>query len=555
MKSYLTKIFILSLLIGIASCSKDALRQDDLLEQKDAIESLNDPFLLSSIIKKTSLFYQDRGWGDTRLPGAVQYTVRNYQGEDNTYGSFKELGTDMYSALDILKFIDSAIGLAKERGSDSHVGIFTTFRVLLFSFMTDYYGDVYYSEALKGREGILYPVYDRQSEIYAGLLQELDDASALITNGTDQVNSTYDLMFAGDKTQWLKFCNSLKLRLLMRESAKLSDAGAKISAVAALPLLTEEEDLNASIAYVGTAGQSDKGPGNSWVGGSNNWSNSGEFEKRRPCKTLVDMLDSLNDPRMLVWFAPIEDPWTSDPLKDGVSFNTTDPNGYTYTSTWEYIDRTKPEIAAQESNILDSNKVYAGFIAGMNGDFKNGNGHYNTSAGGAYGNFKVSKYSKLFQENAHDLLRAQIMNKDEVQFLLAEAAVKGYISGNPDTYYRTGITYSMERWGVSASDIADYLAQPAIELAADNDGKLAQIGEQKWIALFSVAVETYLDLRRTQLPDIFDNGQLGAGNYKFPVRFRYPGNEPGQNREAYDAGVATLSPAVDDEYSKVWLLQ
>ena len=66
------------------------------------------------------------------------------------------------------------------------------------------------------------------------------------------VNPTYDLMFGGDKAQWLKFCNSLKLRLLMRESAKLSDAGARISAVAALPLLSEEADMNASMSYVGT---------------------------------------------------------------------------------------------------------------------------------------------------------------------------------------------------------------------------------------------------------------------------------------------------------------
>ncbi len=547
MKSFITKIFILSLLIGISSCSKEALRQNDLLQQKDAIESLNDPFLLSSIIRQSCIFYQDRGWGDTRLPGAVQYTMRNYQGGDNYYNSFRGLPTDMYDAMTILKFIDSAIGLAKDRGSDTHVGIFTTFRVLFFSFMTDYYGDVYYSQALKGREGLLYPVYDKQADIYAGLLQELDDASAMITGGSDVVNSTYDLMFGGDKTQWLKFCNSLKLRLLMRESAKLSDAGAKISAVAALPLLSEESDMNASMPYVGTT------PVNSWVGGSNNWANSGDFEKRRPCKTLVDLMAELKDPRMEVWFAPIEEPWTGDILQDGVSFNTTDPNGYTYTSTWEYIDRSNPEIAAQISNILDSNKVYAGWIAGMNGDFKNGNGHYNTAAGGTYGNFKVSKYSKLFQENSHELIRAQIMNKDEVQFILAEAAVKGYITGNADTYYRTGIRYSMERWGISESDIADYLAQPSIALPGDNAGDLAKIAEQKWIALFSVAVETYLDLRRTQLPYIFDNGNLTS--YKFPIRFRYPGNESGQNREAYDMGVATLSPAVDDEFSKIWLLQ
>ncbi len=548
MKSLFTKIFAIILLSGIVSCSKDALRQYDLNQQKDAVESLNDPYLLSSILKKTSLFYQDIGWGTTRLPGAVQYTVRNYQGGDNTYSGFRSPTTDMYTAMDILKFIDASIKLAEERGSKSHVGIFTTFRVLLFSFMTDFYGDVYYSQALKGREGILYPVYDKQADIYNGLLAELDQASANISNGTDVISSSYDLMFAGDKTQWLKFCNSLKLRLLMHGSDKLPDAASKIAAVAALPLFSADADLNGSIAYVGTSAA------NSWIGGPNNWSGaSGEFERRRPCKTLVDILATLNDPRAAVWFAPCENPWTNDPAKNGVSVTTTDPNSFKYTSTWEFIDPAKPEIVAQIPNILDVDKLYAGFIAGMPGDFKNGNGHYNTAAGGTYGNFKVSKYSQLFQQNNHPLLRAQVMNKDEVQFNLAEAVVKGWISGNADTYYRTGIRFSMKRWGISDAAITAYLAQPAIALPGDNPGKLAKIAEQKWIALFSVASESYLSLRRTKLPNIFNNGLLST--FPFPVRYRYPGNELGQNKDAYDKGVATLVPAVDDEYSKIWLLQ
>jgi hypothetical protein len=256
---------------------------------------------------------------------------------------------------------------------------------------------------------------------------------------------------------------------------------------------------------------------------------------------------------MEVWFAPVEIPWTNDPGKDGETFETMDPNGYTYSSTWEYVDLSNPVIADQESNILDVDKVYVGFIAGMFGDFKNGNGHWNTSAGGTFGNFKVSKYSKLFQENAHPLLRAQIMNKDEVQFILAEAAAKGLISGDPDDHYRKGIQFSMERWGVDEADISDYLAQPAVDLPDDEDGQLAKIAEQKWVALFSIATEAYLDLRRTKLPNIFDNGLLGS--YDFPLRYRYPGNEPGQNRNAYDKGVSTLSPVVDDEFSKMWLLQ
>ncbi|TSA35337.1 MAG: SusD/RagB family nutrient-binding outer membrane lipoprotein [Porphyromonadaceae bacterium] len=547
MKSYLTKTFAIILFTGIVSCSKDDLRQNDLKQQKDAVESLNDPYLLSSIIKQTTLFYQDRGWGSTKLPGAVQFTMRNFQGGDNYYSGFKSLDDGMYGAMNILKLVDASIKLADARGSQTHVGIFTTFRVLLFSFMTDFYGDVYYSEALKGREGILYPVYDKQSDIYTGLLKELDDASALISSGTETVSPTYDLMFSGDKTQWLKFCNSLKLRLLMRASVKMSDAGSKIAAVAALPIFSDDADKDASIAYVGTTSV------NSWVGGSNNWGSGGEFERRRPCKSLVDRMTTLNDPRMKVWFAPIEFPWTYDAEKNGVTFETTDPNGFTYSSTWEYVDLTNPVMAAQVPNILDVDKVYAGFIAGMNGDFKNGNGHWNTSAGGTYGNFKVSMYSKLFQKNAHALLRAQIMNKDEVQFILAEAAAKGLISGNADTYYRTGIKFSMARWGVSDEDISAYLAQSVIALPGDAAGKLAKIAEQKWIALFSVATEAYLDLRRTKLPDIFKNGLLST--YTFPLRFRYPGNELGQNKNAYDKGVATLTPAVDDEFSKMWLLQ
>ncbi len=550
MKKYINKIFIVLLIGAITSCSEDILREYDTLQQKDAVEEVNDPFLLSSIIKKTALFYQDQAYSTTKLPGAVQFIVRNYQGSDNTYSGFKSPTNELYSAMDILKLVDASIKLAEERDSKTHQGIFITFRVLLFSYMTDFYGDVYYTEALKGREGILYPKYDTQADIYNGLLEELENANALIAAGTEPVSSSYDLLYGGDKNKWLKFNNSLRIRMLMRASRKITSAGSEIAAIvgnpAATPILTDNAD-NAAMAYIGTTAE------NSWKGGTLNWVTSDEFDKRRPSKTFVDQLASLNDPRLEVWCAPIEKPWTDNVALDGVSFETTDPNGYRYTSEWEYIDLTNPTIAAQESNIIDKNKVYAGWIAGMAPDFKNGNGHYDTQTGGVVGNFKVSKFSQLIRQNKHSLLKATIMNSDEIQFILAEAAAKGMISGNADTYYRNGITLSMKKWGVSDSKISAYLAQPEIDLPADADGKLDKIATQKWLALFLVSTEAYLDLRRTQLPYIFDSGNLE--NYVFPSRFRYPGNELGQNKDAYDAGVKTLSPAVDDEYSKMWLLQ
>lgn len=550
MKSLIAKSLIIILLASAVSCSKDALRNYDKLQELDATESVNDPFLLSSIIKQTSLFYQGFGYENSKLPCAVQYMERNFQGGDNYYTGFKQPSDDLYQALNILKLIDGSIGLAKTRDSKIHEGIFSIFRVLLFSYITDYYGDIYYTEALKGREGILYPKYDHQSDIYAGLLAELDEANNLIATGTEPLSPTYDLMFGGNKVQWQKFANSLKLRLLLRASDKITDAAAKMAAILAnpaqTPIFTAADD-NASIPYIGTTAE------NSWQGGTLNWSENEEFDKRRPCKTLVDKLTELNDPRLPVWIAPVENPWTSDSEQDGVSFTTTDPNGFTYTSTWEYIDRSNPNIEAQSTNILDSNKVYAGFVAGMPGDWKNGNGHYNTEAGGVVGNFKVSKFSQLFRQNSNPLLKAMIMNSDEVQFILAEAAAKGLIAGNADTYYRNGITFSMQRWGIADEDITTYLAQENISLPEDQAGQLVKIADQKWLALFLVSAETYLDIRRTGLPNIFQNGYLST--YEFPLRYRYPGAELGQNKNAYDAGVATLVPAVDNEFSKMWLLQ
>src|SRR5919112_4939573 len=103
MKSFIVKIFAVILLAGISSCSKDALRSDDILQQLNATESVNDPFLLSSVIKQTALFYQNMGYENSKLPGAVQYMERNFQGGDNYYSGFQTPSDDLYAAMNILK--------------------------------------------------------------------------------------------------------------------------------------------------------------------------------------------------------------------------------------------------------------------------------------------------------------------------------------------------------------------------------------------------------------------------------------------------------------------
>jgi hypothetical protein len=67
-------------------------------------------------------------------------------------------------------------------------------------------------------------------------------------------------------------------------------------------------------------------------------------------------------------------------------------------------------------------------------------------------------------------------------------------------------------------------------------------------------VEAYADYRRTRLPDIDQNGDLPLGDYKLPLRFRYPQTELNNNAEKYQEAIGRLDQG-DTEFSKMWLLQ
>ena len=130
----------------------------------------------------------------------------------------------------------------------------------------------------------------------------------------------------------------------------------------------------------------------------------------------------------------MEKPWTdkldSITLKGGN--RTLVQKGYSYDYKWEYIDRNNPKIVPVIQAIKDSLTLYAGYAAGVSVNAINANGSYDFPD--TKYNYKISRFSKLFNENAHPLINAVVMQADEVQFLLAEAAVKGWASGDAETY-------------------------------------------------------------------------------------------------------------------------
>jgi len=538
-------ILLLTLLVFTA-CQQQLLRKDELLQKRDAIESATPNLLLSSIIQQSAFAYSyEGGAGNRQLAATVQYMQGNRSSDDNTYRNFPKPNSDLYNFTTPIKLVQASITDVHNLGLKGYEGIFLIFKSLLWSTATDLYGDIYYTEGLRGQDGILFPKFDDQKDIYPALIQNLKDATTLLTASTETIDKTYDILYAGDKSKWIKFANSLRLRLLMRASKNYTNAASEIATVAALPLMSAVSD-NASIAYLPGDRTYSWPMGNSYMGYSDN------FMIFRPSKTLVDSLKVLNDDRLKVWVAPIEKPWTNVPAQNGTVTATTDPNGFSYTSTWEYIDRKNSGINGAAKFIVDSLTLYSGYTAGMYENVLAANGSYDFPT--TIFNYKISKFSKLLNENSNPLLKAVMLQSDEVQFLLAEASVMGYITGNAETYYKNGVTLALSRWGLTIPGNYFSNAKAAFPTNGSTNQKLAKIALQKWLGNFLMGVEAYADHRRTRLPAFESNGELISGLYAFPLRFRYPQTEMSNNAANYQAAIAKLDKG-DTEYSKIWLIQ
>jgi len=529
----------------LTACEKQLLRQDELLQKRDAVESATPNLLLSSVIQQTAFAYQyEGGVGNRTLSATVQYMQGNRSSDDNIHKSFTKPKSDLYGITAPIKLVQAAIDDMHALGLKSHEGIFLIFKSLLWSTATDLYGDIYYTEGLRGQDGILFPVFDDQKDIYPALIQNLKDATLLLSTGTDPIDKTYDILYGGDKAKWIKFANSMRLRLLMRASKNLTGAAAEIAAVAALPLMSANTD-NASIAYL--AGDRTYNWPMSYDGYSDN------FMIYRPSKTLVDSLKALNDDRLKVWVAPLEKPWTNVSAANATVVTTTDPNGFTYSSTYEYIDRSKAGIKAAASFIVDSLTLYAGYTAGMYENVLAANGSWDFPT--TIFNYKISKFSKLINEKSHPLLKACILQADEVQFLLAEAAVKGYIpAAGAENYYKNGVTLATSRWGITIPGTYFNNTRAKFPATGTETQKLAKIALQKWLGHFLMGIEAYADHRRTRLPAWETNGELINGLHPYPLRFRYPETEMANNATNYQTAIGKLDKG-DTEFSKMWLIQ
>ncbi len=136
-----------------------------------------------------------------------------------------------------------------------------------------------------------------------------------------------------------------------------------------------------------------------------------------------------------------------------------------------------------------------------------------------------------------------LMTYSEVLFLQAEAAARGWISGDPADYYMDAIEANMnmyDAYGVGPTDaeITAYLAQPAIAYTGMDDIHL-----QKWIALWMNGQEAYSNWRRVDSPTLVAGPDLIIS--RIPIRFSYPDSEQSLNSANMNAAISRQGGGLD----------
>lgn len=206
-------------------------------------------------------------------------------------------------------------------------------RVWIYQLMTDIWGPIPYSEALKGNEGIT-PKYDSQEDIYTGLFAELDKAIGLIQvdEGLDG-----DVIYNGDAAKWKKFAYSLKLRMALRISDK--DANAKLTEVLSDPNLDLfTSNLDDATLVFGAA------PHNNPL--NENQKTRNDFGAS---DTMIDTLKAASDPRIQIYFTTNRDgDYVGVPY--GLANSVDDTDAYSQPS-WSTLYESAPGILMTYSEV------------------------------------------------------------------------------------------------------------------------------------------------------------------------------------------------------------
>jgi len=148
----------------------------------------------------------------TQSPSASQYTNIDTYNVNTDFSN--RLWNELYAGC--LNDLNYVIKKSTEEGDTGTYLIAKLLRVYTFQVLTDLYGDIPYSESLLGSENIT-PNLDAGSDVYTGLIAEIEAAVTQYNNDpSESTVGSQDAIYDANMSDWLKFANTLKLKLYLR---------------------------------------------------------------------------------------------------------------------------------------------------------------------------------------------------------------------------------------------------------------------------------------------------------------------------------------------------
>ncbi len=388
------KLYMLLLVFGASGCTNDF---EEINRNGNQPETVTADLLLSTAISNSVDRYVRAGWNNGNIVSQLTAKI-NFTGFDRyNWGSEEGLWNDFYG---VLPEIETILEISRDDATrnSTYEGMALVLRSWIYTILTDNWGSVPFTEAIKGQsEGNFQPAYASQEDIYNGILADLETAEILLSEGQPILGG--DLLYNGNTEQWRKFANSLRLRYLMRASNQIS-VGSEIQAIVDGGIIFESNEDNAILTYPATS-QVDSWPIST--------SRIGSFDEHRLSETSEAVLKSFNDNRLFSWFQPTDSPDDDPTLLVGLTNGLSEDNASTF-----------------------------------NGGAKN-----------------VSRLNQSFFYDSPNSVKAAVIQYAEVQFILAEAAQRGLINGSAQEFYEAGIEASFEYWNTD-QDLNTYLSQPDV---------------------------------------------------------------------------------------------
>lgn len=447
--NFLKLFFLIPGITGMTSCKKTL----DINKNPNAIPDSNSP--VAQLLTSAQVNLGFEGGSDIfRYTTEIMQQMSGAASQPNQtweYYRYKILGSDLnnlWGSIHAATLNDLELIIRQSTGSPYYSGVAKILKAYEYALVVDVWGDVPYTEAQRLSE-ITQPHYDDDATIYPKLITllgeavtDLNAASSVLTPGSNSV--IYPGSFSTVKTNWIKLANTLRLRLLLHYSKK--DPAFCVSQMTALinspgvQFMSSNAD-NFQLNFFNVPGQRNA---------------ISAFEVSRPNYLFADanmtgMMNAKNDPRRAYYF-------TDFPAGSGAYVG---------------VSATNPPPAPNNNYSRIHSFLRGALITPGTG----------TNSG---------VYSGAAPQ--------RMLSYAEYCFIRAEAALMG-APGDPQLFFTNGITASMTEAGVGATAISTYLSSYGT-LTGTNAQMLQQIIEEKYIALFGVAVEPWNDWRRTGYPSL-----------------------------------------------------